>query len=185
MLTKHTSKRLLTVTGLIFASLLLMGNTDCSGTTASQQATKKEQTLAEQNKATFKARCAQSQLISQEVRNLCKRAERINTQNLSSCVTLFTHNGAVAGHFPVNGKVSSLNSYLMPGDQVSYIGTYGTATTESPDIDGAYGKNADGIFFFTADSDAYVEWQGDYFWSDQCLKPVAQPILVMAVTEED
>lgn len=117
--------------------------------------------------------------LSQERENLVKRAKRINVQNMSSCVTLFTRSGAVAGFFPVAGKVSSLNSYLLPSDRaVSYGTNVGVATIEAPDIDGAYGKNADAIFFFTADTDAYVEWSGDYFWSDQCLTPSTQPLLV-------
>lgn len=115
--------------------------------------------------------------MSQERENLVKRAKRINVQNMSSCVTLFTQSGAVVGFFPVAGKVSSLNSYLLPGDRTEYYSS-GSVVLEAPDIDGAYGKNADGIFFFTADTDSYVEWQGDYFWSDQCLAPAVQPLLV-------
>lgn len=121
--------------------------------------------------------------ISQERNNLVKRATRINVQNLSSCVILFTPSGAVVGKFAVNGKVSSLNSYLLPGDNVVGGGTPGYAVIESPDIDGAYGKNADGVFFFDAVTDAYIEWGGPYFWSDQCLDTTAAPILVQATNE--
>lgn len=120
--------------------------------------------------------------ISQERNNLVKRATRINVQNLSSCVILFTPSGAVVGKFAVNGKVSSLNSYLLPGDVV--VGYQSApAVIESPDIDGAYGKNADGVFFFDAVTDAYIEWGGPYFWSDQCLDTTAAPILVQSSNE--
>ncbi len=123
--------------------------------------------------------------ISQERNNLVKRATRINVQNLSSCVILFTPSGAVVGKFAVNGKVSSLNSYLLPGDYRDR-GTGGTGEAialESPDIDGAYGKNAEGVFFFDAVTDAYIEWGGPYFWSDQCLDTTAAPILVQSSNE--
>lgn len=153
----------------------------CSDTTAQQRAVQQQANLQAEHDAQFNARCDTSHLISQEVTNLCARARRINVQNMQSCITLFAKNGAVVGFFPVKGKVSSLNSYLLPGDQLSYASNYGTAVTENPDIDGAYGKNADGIFFFTADTDAYVEWQGDYFWSDQCLQPTTAPLLVRQV----
>lgn len=119
--------------------------------------------------------------------NLAKRAERVNSQNLASCITLFSVNGSVVAFFPVDGKVSSLNSYMQSGDQM--ITHYSTANgtvpliVEAPDIDGAYGQNADGIFFFTADTNAYVEWTGDYFWSDQCLKPASAPLLIQAEQE--
>jgi hypothetical protein len=122
--------------------------------------------------------------VSQERENLVKRAKRINVQNMTSCITLFSQSGAVVAFFPVAGKVSSLNSYLLPSDTVVQPGgyySYGSVVIESADIDGAYGQNADGIFFFTADTDAYVEWKGDYFWSDACLSPKAPTILVQSV----
>ena len=130
--------------------------------------------------------------VSQERENLVKRATRINVQNMSSCITLFSQSGAVVAFFPVAGKVSSLNSYLLPGDRVVYArpsdieatsSGWGSTVVEAPDIDGAYGENADGIFFFTADTDAYVEWKGDYFWSDACLSPATPTLLVQNVTE--
>ena len=34
-----------------------------------------------------------------------------------------------------------------------------------PDVDGSYGENDNGIFFFTTDG-KYVEWGGTYFYSD-------------------
>ena len=34
-----------------------------------------------------------------------------------------------------------------------------------PDVDGSYGENDSGIFFFTVDGN-YVEWTGDYLYSD-------------------
>lgn len=52
---------------------------------------------------------------------------------------------------------------------------------EQPDYDGAYGKNAEGIFFFTADSNAYVEWAGDYLFSDQPLRLNQEPMMVRNV----
>jgi len=167
------------------AALFLAGCADTTAT-AQQKAQQQEASLQAQHDAQFAARCDTSHLVAQEIVNLCNRARRINVQNMQSCITLFAKNGAVVGFFPVKGKVSSLNSYLLPGDQVNrYNETYGgNVTTESPDIDGAYGKNADGIFFFTADSDAYVEWQGDYFWSDQCLAPTTAPLLVRQVAEK-
>lgn len=141
-----------------------------------------EQQKAQQNQASLNVTDPIPVLpMSQERKNLIKRAKRINVQNMTSCITLFANNGAVVGFFPVAGKVSSLNSYLLSGDQVIYDrGEYGggNIVMEQPDIDGAYGKNADGIFFFTADTDAYVEWMGSYFWSDQCLTPSVQPLLL-------
>jgi hypothetical protein len=51
---------------------------------------------------------------------------------------------------------------------------------EAPDLDGTYGENVDGIFFFTTEG-AYVEWKGEYLMSDQPLKLTTQPELFREV----
>ena len=38
-------------------------------------------------------------------------------------------------------------------------------TTEMADVDGSYGENDSGIFFFTPDG-RYIEWTGTYLYSD-------------------
>ncbi len=81
-------------------------------------------------------------------------------------------------YYTVSGKVSSLNSYMVPTQKIvdDPYGSFdaGGQVVESPDLDGTYGENAHGIFFFTTDG-AYVEWQGQYLWSDQPLK-ISQPV---------
>lgn len=159
---------------------------DTTTVSAQQNATAAETSLIAQHNANFNAKCSASTLVSQERTNLCDRAKRINVQNMQSCVSLFTQSGALVAFYPVKGKVSSLNSYLLAGDQVWSDWNsdgYAAVAVEAPDIDGAYGKNADGIFFFTSDTNSYVEWQGDYLWSDQCLTPSVSPLLVRPVAD--
>lgn len=121
--------------------------------------------------------------------NIIRRAYWVNGQrekaNSLQCevekplgyIVLFSEAGAVVGNFIVDGKVSSLNSYLFPA-QTDYdwsgdtIGSdYGASssssvyTVENPGIDGAYGQNVTGIFFFTTDG-KYIEWTGDFLYSD-------------------
>lgn len=118
---------------------------------------------------------------SQERQNLAKRLQRINAQNMSGCVYLISQ-GTVMSFYPVRGKVSSLNSYLTGPDKLVNDPngdlSAGSVLMEQPDLDGAYGDNAQGIFFFTADTDTYVEWKGDYLFSDSCLALAQQPKLV-------
>lgn len=115
---------------------------------------------------------------SEERENLINRAERLNQQNMTGCVSVFTPNGVLLYQGVVDGKVSSLNSYLLPGDEVRT----GPITVEAPDIDGAYGANADGVFFFNADSNAYIEAGNvTYIFTDQCLATTAKPLLVQSV----
>ena len=113
--------------------------------------------------------------------NLIRRAYWVNGQrekaNSLVCeiekplgyIVLFSGN-VVVGNFVVDGKVSSLNSFLTPDSEHYEL----AATGESrylytnnwlADVDGSYGTNDSGIFFFTPDG-KYIEWSGDYLYSD-------------------
>ena len=111
--------------------------------------------------------------------NLTRRAYWVNGQrekaNALTCpivkplgyVILLTESGSVVAKFTVDGKVSSLNSYLTP-DSEYYEYSAGDISTVNKwlaDIDGSYGENDNGIFFFTPDG-KYVEWTGIYLYSD-------------------
>ena len=83
-------------------------------------------------------------------------------------IVLFGESGAVIGSFVVDGKVSSLNSFLTP-DSEYYEMDMNRATIKDnkwlADVDGSYGENDNGIFFFTPDG-KYIEWTGIYLYSD-------------------
>ena len=112
--------------------------------------------------------------------NLIRRAYWVNGQrekaNALICgvekpfgyIILFSCN-SVIGNFVVDGKVSSLNSFLTPSNVDSTYGNsssgYTTITKEMADVDGSYGENDNGIFFFTVDG-KYIEWTGTYLYSD-------------------
>lgn len=150
---------------------------------------KQEQMKTEENQSRLVAAIPPPQLkTSLERKNLVERLERINQQNMSGCIYLVSH-GTVMAFYPVRGKVTSLNAYLSGNEQIidDPHGSFdvGSVTVEMPDFDGAYGKNAEGIFFFTADTNAYVEWAGDYLWSDQCLRMNQQPLMVRQIAEND
>lgn len=113
--------------------------------------------------------------------NLIRRAYWVNGQREKAMslpcavkrplgyIVLFSGSGAVIGRFVVDGKVSSLNSFLTPNMKQEYFGHssggYTTVETELPDIDGSYGTNVSGIFFFTTDG-KYIEWTGTFLYSD-------------------
>ena len=112
--------------------------------------------------------------------NLIRRAYWVNGQrekaNTLPCsvekplgyIVLITESGAILGSFVVDGKVSSLNSYLTP-DSEYYEMDANTSTIRDndwlADVDGSYGSNDNGIFFFTPDG-KYIEWTGTYLYSD-------------------
>lgn len=124
---------------------------------------------------------------SSERANVAKRAEIFNTEGKISYIYLVNY-GKVMAFFTVEGKVSSLQSYMTPeqrlvrgnGEKCSEYSLTNCFVVDAPDIDGTYGANVEGIFFFTTE-DAYVEWKGDYMMSDQPLKLTTQPELVRTV----
>ena len=107
--------------------------------------------------------------------NLIRRAYWVNGQrekaNSLPCevekplgyIVLFTDNGGVIGSFIVDGKVSSLNSFLTPDSEYYEYSNYRNKWLA--DVDGSYGKNDSGIFFFTTDG-KYIEFTGAYLYSD-------------------
>lgn len=78
-------------------------------------------------------------------------------------IVLFTDNGGVIGSFIVDGKVSSLNSFLTPNSEYYEYSNYRNKWLA--DVDGSYGENDSGIFFFTTDG-KYIEFTGTYLYSD-------------------
>lgn len=122
--------------------------------------------------------------FSLERYNLIRRAYWVNGQrekaNALVCqvdkplgyIVLFTESGSTVGRFIVDGKVSSLNSFLTP-DSMYYecVGDYCNGNGSDyenewvADVDGSFGENDNGIFFFTPDG-KYVEWTGTYLYSD-------------------
>lgn len=96
-------------------------------------------------------------------------------------VVLFTDNGAVVGSFIVEGKVTSLRSYLSPDseyfEQYESGGHSGNSWSNEwlADVDGSYGENQEGIFWFTPDK-KYMEWTGTYLYSDIPFE-IEEPVL--------
>lgn len=126
---------------------------------------------------------------SLERKNIAARAVLFNDANKESYIYLISY-GKVMAFYTVKGKVSSLNSYMTPQEQIvygdgtrcqsGYTSNSNCYTIQAPDVDGSYGDNPDGIFFFTTDG-AYVEWKGDYMMSDQPLQLSTAPELIRSV----
>lgn len=161
---------------ILVASLLFM----CTGCTETATSTEQDikQTLEIGNKLVKNQATPTDIDYSLERYNLIRRAYWVNGQrekaNTLVCsidkplgyIALFLENGSCAGKFIVDGKVSSLNSYLTPDSEVyEHTGEYSNDNDWLPDVDGSYGENDKGIFFFTPDG-KYVEWTGTYLYSD-------------------
>lgn len=121
--------------------------------------------------------------------NLIRRAYWVNGQrekaNTLPCevvkplgyIVLFTEGGGVVGKFIVDGKVSSLNSFLTPDTS----SPNSTGSSWLADVDGSYGENDNGIFFFTPDG-KYIEWTGIYLYSDIPFE-IDAPVIIVGGAE--
>ena len=122
---------------------------------------------------------------SLERENLVRRLKELNVQNKVMYIYLMTMDGKVVAQDLVQGKPSSLNSLLTTPEQVVSIpvagGGYHYAKLPSPDFDGSYGKNPEGIFYFTPDG-AYREWSGTYLLSSRPMT-VHTPISLQATVD--
>lgn len=159
------------VTMFILSLFFLCG---CSNSTNTQEDIKNTQTVV--NGMVNKQPTPTDINYSLERYNLIRRAYWVNGQREKALnlpcviarplgyVVLFSNSGAVIGRFIVDGKVSSLNSFLTP-DMVQNYSNGNCREVELPDIDGSYGTNVEGIFFFTTDG-KYIEWTGDFLYSD-------------------
>lgn len=90
---------------------------------------------------------------------------------------------AVVGTFTVDGKVTSLNSYLTPDSEYyeRSAGEFSCTNNWLADVDGSYGENDSGIFFFTPDGN-YYEWSGEYLYSDRPFI-IESPVVSVAPAE--
>lgn len=170
---------------------LMVGLVGCSQGDTSSTATDSKNTREVGDKLAKNQPTPTDIEYSLERYNLIKRAYWVNgmrdkANSLASpiadmplgYVVLFTESGDVVGQFTIDGKVTSLNSYLTPDSEyyekdTDFKSMNGENTTNVydysnkwlPDIDGSYGENDNGIFFFTTDG-KYVEWTGTYIYSD-------------------
>lgn len=122
--------------------------------------------------------------FSLERENIRERYERFSDRNKVSYIYLMSY-GRVVAFYTVLGKVSSVNSYMTPMEQIVDDPTTGShevggIAVEAPSLDGTYGTNGEAIFFFTTEN-VYVEWNGEYMLADQPLSLTVEPMLVRQI----
>lgn len=167
------------IAALVIITLTFAGCGNSTTTTASGTTVDKQKTINTANILSSNQPTPYDISYSLERYNLIRRAYWVNGQrekaNALVCeiekplgyIVLFAGN-TIFGRFVVDGKVTSLNSYLTP-DSEYYELVYGETSSYKnqwlADVDGSYGENDNGIFFFTPDG-KYVEWTGEYMYSD-------------------
>lgn len=172
-------KKILTV---IISLIILVLMSACSTTTTNGSRSDIKATLNIANSLQTNQPTPTDIDYSLERYNLIRRTYWVNGQrekaNALPCevekplgyIVLFTDNGGVIGNFIVDGKVSSLNSFLTPNSEyyekvINSLETDKSSNKWLADVDGSYGENDSGIFFFTTDG-KYIEFTGTYLYSD-------------------
>lgn len=165
-------KKIIVMIGILILTLVTL--TGCEEVTTTNTKKDIESTLNIGNNLVENQATPTDINYSLERYNLIRRAYWVNGQreraNTLVCevekplgyIALFLENGACAGKFIVDGKITSLNSYLTPDSEyyeLIYGGTYSMENKWLPDVDGSYGSNDNGIFFFTTDRQIYrMDW---------------------------
>ena len=165
-------KKIMVMIGILVLTLVTL--TGCAEVTTTNTKQDIENTLNIGNKLVENQATPTDIDYSLERYNLIRRTYWVNGQreraNTLVCeiekplgyIALFLENGACAGKFIVDGKITSLNSYLTPDSEyyeLIYGGTYSRENKWLPDVDGSYGSNDNGIFFFTTDRKIYrMDW---------------------------
>lgn len=165
-------KKIMVMIGILILTLVTL--TGCAEVTTTNTKQDIENTLNIGNKLVENQATPTDINYSLERYNLIRRTYWVNGQreraNTLVCevekplgyIALFLENGACAGKFIVDGKITSLNSYLTPDSEyyeLIYGGTYSMENKWLPDVDGSYGSNDNGIFFFTTDRQIYrMDW---------------------------
>lgn len=162
--------------------------TSCGPDTNSQNTFTKEAAVTEVNqRQLLNSTAIPTFQNSQERENLVRRLNTFNTPNKISYIYLVSY-GRVMAFYTVKGKVSSVDSLLTNptqlvdryGDQCSGSNSQDCFTVPSPDLDGSYGTNGNGIFFYDT-AGAYHEWNGEYLLVDQPQNLATQPDIVQVI----
>lgn len=195
MKANYTLRRIVALLcALVLIAAVALALTGCSGLEVEPNDTDKQQVV--QQTLSHNQSTPTDIDYSLERYNLIKRAYWVNGQREKAMtlpcavekplgyIILFADNGAVIGRHVVDGKVTSLNSYLSPDSEYYEISSeYTRYNGWLADVDGSYGENDSGIFYFTTDGN-YYEWTGTYLYTDVPVQ-VDNPIVYVEAADHE
>ena len=113
---------------------------------------------------------------------IARKTITFNDPNKISYIYLISKAGTILGFYTVKGCVVDLSCYMVPDDQIVDDPNggvdVGSCIIQAPDIDGTYGTNGAGKYFFTTDG-TYVEFNCEYILCDKPLSIAQPPILTL------
>lgn len=161
---------------MIHLLILLMGSSECAPDTTvppnkARQAKKAEAALEDVDFSE-----------NAEIDNIQRRLDLTSSPGLLGYIVLFNGTGAPIKYTTVKGKVTSGNKRLSrPWSYENVWPEYNDGSTyllvEAPSDEGTYGSSNPYIYFWTQ-SGEYVQWSGDYLYSDKPIRLSIAPVVI-------
>lgn len=182
-------KRMMTIVLLVCVYFMLAANTGCEYTPPPQTS---YDAAAKANEEAARNVIANDTLPeinrSLDRENIKRRLEFLNQPDRIGYLYCFSRTGVLIKEVQVLGKVTSLNSYLTPMEEIKKVTYHGggysnneeVITVQAPDLDGTYGENMEGVFWFNSDN-IYQEWTGETFYSEERMSFSTPPLLIETI----
>lgn len=115
-----------------------------------------------------------------EIENINRRVKMTANPGQIGYVVLFNGTGQPIAYYGVRGKITSGSKRLT--NVTAWVdrdcGEYRCQGSEpAPSDEGTYGSSGEYVFFWTTD-DQYIQWNGDYLYSDKPFRTRIEPIVV-------
>jgi len=136
-----------------------------------------DQTKRQQHKAAEAAANSLNFTDNAEIDNIKRRLELTSKPGLMGYIVLMNDAGQPVFYGTIKGKVTSGSKRLTRPRWVDSFGSLNQAITDAPSDEGTYGSSTPYIFFWTT-SGAYMQWSGQYLYSDKPIRLSVQPLAV-------
>lgn len=122
-----------------------------------------------------------------EIENITRRLEMVSNPNLLGYIVLFNQAGQPVTYHAVRGKVTSSTKRLTPQQTIRTFGNGNGGSTpaviNAPSDDGTFGGSDDYIYFWTTEGQ-YIQWSGQYLYSDRPIRLRIEPLVITTVNEQ-
>jgi len=108
-----------------------------------------------------------------EIINIKARLELTSSLSKIGYIVLMNQSGQPVAYHTVKGKVTSGGKRLTSPQQFSS----GGVSLVAPSDEGTYGSSGEYIFFWTPQGQ-YVQWNGNYLYSDQPIRLRIEPLII-------
>ena len=143
------------------------------------------------DKQAMKAEAAANSLTfdeNAEIENIQKRLEITSSPGKIGYVVLLNEAGQPILYTSVKGKLTSGSKRLTKPYDIVVAGGTGThyewKVVPAPSDEGTHGSSSPYIYFWTHE-DRYVQWSGDYLYSDQPIRLRVKPLVINLTDDKD